>query len=284
MNNLHIVTVATESKYYFPYLVESCKRNGSTLVVLGYGDEWKGFNYRFKLMIDYLKKLPPNDIVCFVDGYDVLCVRDLNELSSEFIKIKNKTNCKIIVAKDTMTNSVFSYIGALIFDQCKNTNINAGTYIGYASELLNIVETIYQNNPDNSNDDQILLTQYCKNNENIFHIDEKNELFFTQLTFLDEIDKYLTINNKDVFVNNENPFFIHAPSGFFDNLIIKLGYGYDYDNKIKNVLSIELFTIKIWKGVFKNYIILFIIFIILLLIYYILFKTVYGKKILKMLN
>jgi hypothetical protein len=74
MNDIHIVTVATESKYYFPYLVESCKKHGLNLEVLGFGEKWTGFNMRFRLMTDYLKQLPENDIVCFVDGYDVLCV------------------------------------------------------------------------------------------------------------------------------------------------------------------------------------------------------------------
>ena len=39
MDKLHIVTVATESKYYFPYLVESCKQNGKNLEVIGYGEK-----------------------------------------------------------------------------------------------------------------------------------------------------------------------------------------------------------------------------------------------------
>jgi hypothetical protein len=53
MNNFHIVTVATESKYYFPYLLESCKNNGKELEVLGYGEKWEGLNWKFKKMIDY---------------------------------------------------------------------------------------------------------------------------------------------------------------------------------------------------------------------------------------
>ena len=41
---MHIVTVVTHSENYFPYLVESCKRNGSDLIILGYGEKWLGFN------------------------------------------------------------------------------------------------------------------------------------------------------------------------------------------------------------------------------------------------
>ena len=47
IHNLHIVTVATHSDYYFPYLKESFKKNGKELTVLGYGEKWKGFNWRF---------------------------------------------------------------------------------------------------------------------------------------------------------------------------------------------------------------------------------------------
>ena len=36
-----------------PYLVESCKRNGKELTILGYGEKWQGFVWRFKLMIEY---------------------------------------------------------------------------------------------------------------------------------------------------------------------------------------------------------------------------------------
>ena len=35
--SLHIVTVATDSQYYFPYLVESCEQHGLKLEILGFG-------------------------------------------------------------------------------------------------------------------------------------------------------------------------------------------------------------------------------------------------------
>ena len=88
--SLHIVTVATHSKFYFPYLIESCKRNGSELVILGYGEKWKGFTWRFKLVIEYLKKLNKNDIVCFIDGYDVISSRNFKDLKNIFLQLRKK--------------------------------------------------------------------------------------------------------------------------------------------------------------------------------------------------
>jgi hypothetical protein len=47
MSKIKIVTVATESKYYFEYLKKSCENNGKNLEVLGYGEKWQGFAWRF---------------------------------------------------------------------------------------------------------------------------------------------------------------------------------------------------------------------------------------------
>uniref|UniRef100_A0A6C0D3Q9 PLOD1-3-like GT domain-containing protein n=1 Tax=viral metagenome TaxID=1070528 RepID=A0A6C0D3Q9_9ZZZZ len=270
MNDLHIVTVATESKYYFPYLIESCKKYGKELEVLGYGEKWLGFNWKFKKMLEYLNQIPENDIVCFVDGYDVLCLRELNEMKKEFIRLKEKYNCKIIVAEDKTTNTLFTYIGSIIFGQCKGININSGTYIGYAKDLLIILEDIYTKNPDNKNDDQMLLTEHCINNDQLFHIDTESELFFTQVTILGEISDYITIKNNEVIARNNKPFFIHVPHGFLDKLIIELGY--DYNNIVRNDILFEIFTNKLWKGALANYI-LFLIFCIFIIIFiYVLIK------------
>ena len=107
----HIITVATSSELYFPYLVDSCKKNGIPLTVLGYGEKWTGFCFKFDKMIQYLKKLDPNDVVCFIDGYDVICVRNLNEITDVFLQLKKRTNCKIIIAENkTIRNNLFNYL------------------------------------------------------------------------------------------------------------------------------------------------------------------------------
>ena len=95
MNQYHIITVATDPKYYFPYLVESCKNLGKELKVLGMGEKWEGFNWKYKQMVEYLNQLPKTDIVCFVDGYDVVCCRNLNELPRAFLKIKKNIIAKL---------------------------------------------------------------------------------------------------------------------------------------------------------------------------------------------
>ena len=294
MSNLYIVTVATESKYYFPYLQESCKKNGKELVVLGYGQKWQGFNWRFTLMLDYLKTLKKNDIVCFVDGYDVVCTRNLNELKDVFLQVKKKYNCKIIVGEDkVVVNDLFSlYVsiyGKTFYSQCNNQSLNAGTYIGYVEDLMDIVNKIYNLNPIDHADDQILLTKYCKLNPSNFYVDKNGYFFLTLVCPSKEIDKELTFtenNNKIVLQYKNNfPFFIHAAGEtFLDNVIIRMGYNYDYNNKISKIIHKKnhakmLFIIK--KNMYKIIFLLILFLLLLYFIYYIVFIKNKNKKYIK---
>jgi len=235
MDDLYIVTVATSIDYYMPYLIESCKRNGKELTVLGLNEKWQGFNWRFKIVNNFLNKINDNDIVCFIDGYDVICTRNLNELKNEFIRLKEKNNCRIIISENKTNKNNISYIFMklvfyLYFDRCNNINLNAGTYIGYVKDLKIILNEIYNYNPIDNADDQILFTKYCKRNSDLY-IDINNEIFLTLDNNFGEIDKLVISNNKIIY-NNNIPFFIHTPIiTFLGNVIKFLGYN---ENELKN--------------------------------------------------
>ena len=277
MDKLHIVTVATESKYYFPYLVESCKKNGKELEVLGMGEVWQGFNWRYLKMIEYLKTLPMDDIVCFIDGYDVVCCRNLNQLLQQFKEIKKRTGCKLVVGHDK-TSAILS-VAVLFFGTCNNNRVNSGTYIGYVKDILEIIQKIYELNPKNDADDQVLMIQYCKKNNEEFYCDTESKLFLTLAYPLEEIDKYMEIdeNTHVLKYQSSEPFFVHAPAyGYLENVIRKLGYNID-QNKIKN----ELFQNIIQKKglLYLKYIILdYYIWILVLIVLIYIFNFKYINK------
>jgi len=224
----HIITVATNSELYFPYLVDSCKKNGIPLTVLGYGEKWTGFTFRFDKMIQYLKKLDPNDVVCFIDGYDVICVRDLREMTDVFLQLKKKNNCKIVIAENNIIiNNLYNVVLYITvktsFDKCKNKLINAGSYIGQVKDILYVLEQVYTG--DNTLDDQKILVKYCKTNPNDFYIDLKNELFLTIDRPFDSIHPYLTVKNNKIYYNNNRPFFIHGNGHtYLDSTLDLVGY------------------------------------------------------------
>jgi len=246
-------------------------------------------------MINYLKKLPKDDIVCFVDGYDVICCRDLSELKDEFLKIHKKTNCKIVISKDHIYYK--TYFSQYIFGKCNNYSINSGLYIGYANDLLDIILNVYNLFKDETVSDQDALTQYCnKSNKNHFYIDINNKLFLTLIYAFDDIYNYINIDPKNNIVtyNSSKPFFIHAAGfGYLDETLKKLGYNISIEesNEIKkqmfkniNKKRIPFILIVIKKNIL--YIIAFIILIILIILiiyicknYKIIFKKIKYKNI-----
>lgn len=264
MNDIHIVTVATESKYYFPYLIESCKKNGKEVEVLGFGEKWKGFNFKFKLMIDYLRRLPENDIVCYIDGYDSICSRELRSLKTTFLELKQKHGCKIIVGED-QTSFLVGILNRIYFNSCNDKRLNAGAYMGQTKDILEMLQDIQKINSNDDADDQQLLIEYCRKTKNDIYCDTEHKLFVSLLYPLEEIDKYI---KKD-----ENPFFIHAVGyGYLENVIIKLGYSID-PNKIKNELynnfiekKVFLYTYNVLKNNMVLLTLLFILFFVLFFI------------------
>jgi hypothetical protein len=289
MNNklkLHVVTVATHSKYYLPYLIESCKKYGGIkLDIVGLGEKWKGYNWKLVKILEYLRTLPPDDIVCFVDGYDVICTRNLHELLPIFTKIKRKNNCKIIVAHDI--HPFYIDPGAYtVFGTCKSQFINSGTYIGVVSDLLEIIQNIYNVNPDNNVNDQIVMTQYCDKNVNDFYIDTKNEIFLTIIYNIfksSDMSTYVDFQGENIVYKGNRPFFYHANgNGILYNVIRKLGMKLDH-NRIKEEMQKTLMnkTLYYAKVIFykkESKIIFFIMSLIILFYFYKTYKIHKVRK------
>ncbi len=277
-NNLYIVTVATELKYYMKYLIESIKNNNGELVILGYGEEWKGFNWKFKMTIEFLKKVNPNDIVCFVDGYDVVCTRNLDELIETFKNVQKRENCKIIVGNDRLVDPTYNIFTELYFGKCKNEFINTGTYIGYAKDILEVLEFIHKDNFYDDQDDQILLINYCNLKPNNIYIDTQNEIFLVLVNSFKNIKKDITYDNKQlIYKQTSKPFFVHAPaSTYLDDIIINTGCNHLDGNKIQNDLYIDFWNKKIYFliiHIIKQKIEFIIILILLIIIIYFIIKS-----------
>ena len=228
---MKIITISTEIKFYMNFLIESIKRNGNELIILGLGQKWLGFNWRNKLILDYIKTLNKDEVVVVIDGYDVLCLRNLNLLEEVFIKIRNREKCKIIVGNEIHITHINKFIAQFIFGTCKEKSLNAGTYISYADDLEFILKQIITINNNNDADDQKLLTEYCNLNNDVVYIDDKNEIFLTIIKHLSQINELEFIDDT-IKYNNNYPFFIHVPNGLIDDLIIKLNYNYDPTNNI----------------------------------------------------
>ena len=103
--------------------------------------------------------------------------------------------CKIIISEDKAIPFYQEFIGKVYFDDYKSVRLNAGSYLGKALDILEILSNISKNINDDD-DDQILFTQYYKNNPDQFYIDTSNIFFVTRINHLDDIliDPNIKIN------------------------------------------------------------------------------------------
>jgi len=189
---IHYVCVATESKLYFPYL----KQLLPELVVLGMGMKWKGYIMKYELLITYVETLKPDDIVCFIDAYDVLPTKNIDNLEKQFVKFSNShPDVKMVVGGGEIPNKLQKICNDLVFE---NSKLNSGTYIGYVKNIKHILSYILQQS--NIYDDQVELVKYANQKPNDIYIDTNNDFFCVVSKPLQQV----SING------NETCSFIHA--------------------------------------------------------------------------
>ena len=222
---MHLVTIATHSDAYLPYLKKSCKRFESKLTILGWGQKWTGYSFKFKLMKEYLETIHDDDIVCFIDSFDVILLRPICELEHAFVTYSELTGMRIIVGCDKPPSWLVKSIGSLQFGTCHGLLLNSGTYIGYAKEIKQMLDESYVR-PDM--DDQLMMVKYVQKHPHSVHIDTSSIFFLTINNptghFLYDKD-ILTVKDKTLYYRGIRPFFAHGNGNTnMTDLIQQLGY------------------------------------------------------------
>lgn len=176
---MKLVTVATHSDGYFPWLRASCARLGAELVVLGWGQPWKGFAWRFDLMARYLTTLPEDEVVCFVDAYDVILLRPLALMEARFRALHRRHGFDVLVSREHAAGALQKAAAAFTFGACRGMPISAGAYMGRAGDLLRVLTRIRARDADPAADDQRLLAAFCRDEPGRVHVDADSRVFLT---------------------------------------------------------------------------------------------------------
>ena len=272
-----LITVATHYDGYLPWLEKSCERYNVNLIKLGFGQKWLGFSWRFKLIINYLENINPEELVIFIDAYDVLLLRSLDDIEEYFNYVIKMTGKKIIISEDKNINSFVDFLAKFYFSTCKDFRICAGTYMGKAKDILEFINKINININD-EDDDQQLFTKYFKDNLNDIYIDTDNIFFLVRCHLLKDILEYknIKIKNKKLTYFNSKPFFIHGNSNtLMHNLILKLGYNISNDEISNTILKnknnynnkIKYYYLNQFIKKFKYHFIIIMILVIIIIIY-----------------
>ena len=173
--NTEVITVATHNKGTFEKIINN--NFGVNVKVLGYGEKWTGFDMKIRLVYNYIKNLPEDKIIIFIDGFDSI----INGTIEQAENIFRKNNYKVVFSKNIPNH--FYGIEKIVFPDCKDSNIaNAGLYMGYIKYLKIILSDMLNKK---CKDDQYNINNLCKKYHYI-DIDENNEIFLN------------TTNKKDV--------------------------------------------------------------------------------------
>lgn len=276
---MKLVTVATQSERYYPYLKLSAEANGHELITLGYGEKWRGFGWRFDLMKEYLKSLDKDEIVCFIDGYDVIVLQDPATIERNFKEISKGDKTRVVVSVETPSDSAVDKFlintwSSFFSYKCENNMVNAGTYIGYSSAIMKLFDNIcktFECKPDS--DDQILVQRYCIENSDTFIFDKDSQIFLVIASLNGAISPGkdgLVVDDKKLYYKGAMPCILHAPAySDIDDVIGALGYDssiFKARNEDKSQYRIS-FMKHFAKELYNRYFIIVNILLFVLILY-----------------
>ncbi len=260
--SLHLVTVATHSEGYLPVLEQQSRDKGLELVKLGFGKEYRGHFMKDEEMMAYLKPLPEDDIVIFVDGFDSLILGDVDEIKQKF----NDTGAELLLSVENI--GMLRFIHSAVFERVSGKYINTGLYMGKAGFLLRFLEEMYSREGYNLQSNQVnwcnfLHTLQRSNRFDGIKLDENSDLF---LNHSFSTSNWPTIDGNRVKLGDSKPCFIQG-NGREDMSHIIEATGHSSYNKHKG----EFWWKKInynMKAIFKVYnpILTFYIYLLILIL------------------
>lgn len=262
---LHIATVATHSERYLPVLEKMVSDKGLKLNKLGFGKKYQGHFMKDLEMIQFLKQLPEDDIVVFLDGFDTLMLAETEEIISKFLE----TGKKMIVSVENISNSFMTH--SYNFQKVQGKFINTGLYMGYCGYILKFLEEMYEQK-FNKKSNQATWSTFLNFKEGKFDmkeigIDTVSKLFLNHSFTCNNNFKFNKNEKRLILDTKEKPCFIQGNGVVNMNDIIN-GMGYKKDNIYKDSLFFEQIKYS-YNAIFKTYPILkfFVTAIVMLLLF-----------------
>ena len=206
---LYIVTYATHSERYFDIL-----KNHPEIIILGYGETWESFHNKIYATCEFCKTKNPDDIICFVDGFDSVILASNEEIMKKY----KKMNHPLIFSQDINSSGVVGkFLQDKIFGTCNNQRVNSGMYIGTSESIVK-----FWDNFQKYEDDQIFATKKCRTSD-YMKIDHTHELFYN-FSVKDDIS-YMSSSKRIQINNMGNPAVISAPAGQnINNVLTNIGF------------------------------------------------------------
>ena len=234
MSHKHIIIagVATHTNSFSDEWEQSLQNGNYPYKILCKGQKWTDFTVKMKGWLDFLKNLDDNNIIAFVDVYDILFVRSFDEFSKKLIKLSQNGN-KIVVGVEQRCNNSNCYkphsSSCNFFHNNSPFYLNAGFVAGIPSKLKKMLDyaLIHGNG-----DDQVGIGKYINNNCHEFAPDLTSEIVMN-------LDPWAGMNDYQTFTYTPLNGFTHSTNGTKPCIIHIHGQSTDFGQRseyIRNIL------------------------------------------------
>jgi len=212
-------------------LYDELMKNPFTKVnVVGFGTKWNGFFDKMYKMCEEFKKLPPDTIIMFIDGFDTRIIKDPKIAEERYLT--SYPHRPVLFSLDMNMEIPFgTYLQKRVFGD--GIRANAGMYMGPAYKIVDLINKSVNFKSECKNDDQCAFN---KNREH-FEIDHDSNIFHNM--------SYSERKNKDF---KTNAIILQFPGELSFSRIIR---------------SIKEYTPFLWKEI----IVFILSFIIIVVIY-----------------
>lgn len=164
-DKIKVITYATHSEGTFNEMMNN--NFNMKIDVLGYGDEWKGFMNKIKTIYEYLQNISDDVIVVIIDGFDTEINGYIETVYKKFLDM----NTRIL-----LSTCISNVLSKRVYGTCiGNITANGGLYMGYVKDIKELYKLMIEN--AEGNDDQFELNKNCKFLKDRIKIDAEGVIF-----------------------------------------------------------------------------------------------------------
>lgn len=208
---LHVCTVASKMHPNLKKLIASCEKYGIQLEILGMGKPYRCNMDKLRIIRKYCHRLPDNDLILFIDAFDVLILADKREIVSRFLALdvpmlmSMEMNCwpsDEMAAFHPPTDSVFKYI-------------NTGGYIGWVKAVREWLDAFDKSLLSGKSDQEAAQKLFAKKPQ-FYALDHWCAIFLC--LYLVPFDAVLIDETNQKIIcsyTNSSPCILHANGGSF---------------------------------------------------------------------
>lgn len=239
-------------------LVETLEKNNWDYMVLGEGEEWKGFTTKMIAYKNYLNLLNPEKIVVISDAHDVYCIRNSQLFINDF-KLLNKN---IIVSMELYAEGSLIYdpninyvqvtwlgpyfeFNNIDYNKINRKFVNSGLIAGYAKDILEYFNWSLKNNYI---DDQKALGAYINTFPNTVYTDlDANFLHTTGSFICGGLNSHIQVSDSPSIneLIGQKSYFLHIPG-----LNFSPGQKFLYESIYK---VLQFLNYNVVQKIYENY-------------------------------